>query len=240
MVRLYYWPGIQGRGELVRLTLEDSGVSYVDVARLPEADGGGVPAILKILGDTSGIAHLAVPVLEADGVVLSHTANILAFLGRRVGLVPESEADRHRALQLQLTVQDLFTEVHDTHHPTASSLTYEEQRDAALPRAKAFREQRMPKYLGTFERALTARGGPYLFGEQATYVDLSLFQVVRGLEYAFPRAAARVLATTPALAALADVVAARPRIAAYLASERRVPFNEKGIFRRYPELDDPS
>ncbi len=239
MYRLYYWPGLQGRGELVRLTLEQAGAAYEDVARKPEAEGGGAGAIMRLMKETAGVAPFAPPILEHDGLVLAQTAAILDYLGPRVGLAPESEGDRHRALQLQLTLADVWSEAHDTHHPTTNALTYEEQREAALARSKAFREARIPKFFGYFERAAAARPGPYVFGNAVSYVDLSLFQMVRGVEYAFPKAAARVLAGTPALAGLAARVEVLPNVAAYLASPRRLPFNEKGIFRRYPELDDP-
>jgi glutathione S-transferase len=238
MYRLYYWPGLQGRGELVRLALEEAGAQYDDVARKPEAEGGGARAIMRMMKETSGFAPFAPPILEHDGLVLAQAANVLAYLGPRMGLAPESDADRHLALQLQLTIADLWSEAHDTHHPTSNGLTYEDQRDAALARSTAFREARMPKFFTYFERAATARPGPHIFGNAVSYVDLSLFQTVRGLEYAFPKATARLLAGMPALAQLAAQVEVRPNIAAYLASPRRLPFNEKGIFRRYPELDD--
>jgi len=233
---LFYWPAIQGRGEPVRLALEEAGAPYVDVARRPEAEGGGIPAIMKGL-HAPGIAPFAPPFLRSGDLVIAHVANILAYLAPRHALVPEDEASRLHANQLQLTVTDLFAEVHDTHHPIASGLYYEDQKPEARRRTEHFVRERIPKYLGYFERALGANDGPHLFGEDVSYVDLSFFQVVAGLRYAFPRATARVLANTPKLAALAARIESRPRIAAYLASPRRMAFNEDGVFRRYPELD---
>jgi glutathione S-transferase len=236
---LIYWPSIQGRGEFVRLVLEEGGIAYEDVARQPEEEGGGMDAVQTILGDIGQTPGFAVPMLRAGDLVISQTANICLFLATRHGLVPGDEASRWHANQLQLTVMDFVTEAHDTHHPISVADYYEDQKEAAKRRAKAFVELRMPKFLGYFERAIDAgaRAG-WLVGEQRSYVDLSLFQVVRGLEYAFPNATARCLEEAPSVAALADRVEARPNVAAYLNSERRIPFNEDGIFRHYPELDE--
>jgi glutathione S-transferase len=233
---LYYWPTIQGRGEFVRLALEEAAAPYVDVARLPGPQGG-VPAMLRLMQEeTGGLPPLAPPFLRAGGRIIAQTANILAYLGPRHGLVPDDEASRLRALQLQLTIADLVTEVHDTHHPIASSLYYEKQRPEARRRAALFVKERLPKYLGYFERVLRRSGG-HLVGQAVSYVDLSAFQIVCGLEYAFPRNMARLAPDIPRLLDLRQRIATRPRIQAYLASDRRLPFNEMGIFRHYPELD---
>jgi glutathione S-transferase len=234
---LYYWPGIQGRGEFVRLALEEAGAPYVDVARKPAADGGGPRALVQAL-ERLKPAPFAPPVLVADGLVIAQTANILGFLGARHALAPTDEAGRLYVAQLQLTLADVVDEAHDTHHPIASGLYYEDQKEAAKARAAHFRAERMPKYLGFFERVLGGSGGPWLAGEGLSYADLSLFQVVRGLDYAFPKTMAGLGATLARVRSLAERVAQRERIAAYLASPRRIPFNEDGIFRRYPELEE--
>ena len=233
---LFYWPSIQGRGEFVRLALEEAGASYVDVARRPEADGGGVDALTKLLR-APAIAPFAPPFLRCGDLVIAQVANILLYLGPRLRLVPGDEASRFHANQLQLTIADVVAEVHESHHPIASSLYYEDQKPEACRRSKIFVEERIPKYLSHVERAVAASAGQYLFGDEVSYVDLSLFQLLEGLEYAFPRAMAHVVLPLPRLVALRDRVKARPRIAAYLASPRRLAFNENGIFRRYPELD---
>jgi glutathione S-transferase len=240
-IDLYYWPTIQGRGEFVRLLLEEAGADYVDVARRK----GGMTAMTSFLdGKGPGAAlPFAPPFVVVDAVVVSQTANILAFLAPRLGLVPDDEASRAEASQIQLTIADFVAEVHDTHHPIAGSLYYEDQKDEAKRRAKSFVEDRMPKYLGWLERVLARNdrsAGRWLVGGDLTYVDLSAFQVVEGLRYAFPNATARLEPKLARLIALRDRVADRPRVAAYLASERRLPFNQQGIFRRYPELDSPS
>jgi glutathione S-transferase len=231
---LHYWPGIQGRGEFVRLALEDAGADYLDVARKPAAEGGGVQALARSL---SALAPppFAPPVLVSDGLAIAQTANILMFLGPRLQLAPPDEPGRLWLNELQLTIADLVKEAHDTHHPISSGLYYEDQKPEAKAAADHFRTARMPKYLGYFEGVLA--GGAWLAGESATYADLSLFQAVRGLQYAFPNAMAALVDRTRGVLALADRVAARPRLASYLASPRRIPFNEDGIFRRYPELD---
>jgi glutathione S-transferase len=231
---LYYWPGIQGRGEFVRLALEDAGARYVDVAREP----GRMKALMaRLRGEGCRLPPFAPPFLVDGDLCIAQTSNILVYLAPRLKLVPKDEASRLGALQIQLTIADLVAEAHDTHHPIAGSLYYEDQRREAAKRASAFVRERIPKLLGWLERVLDASGGPYLLGERFSYADLSAFQVVEGLSYAFPNAMARLAPKIPRLRALRDRVAARPRIAAYLASDRRVPFNEDGIFRHYPELD---
>ncbi len=230
---LYYWPGIQGRGELVRLAFEATGTPYVDVARGP----GGVAALKRFLeGHAPGMLPFAPPFLVEGELVLAQTSAILAYLGPRLGLVPEDDASRLAAQQIQLTLADLVGEAHDTHHPIASSLYFEDQRVEAKRRAHHFVRERIPKYLGWLERLLE-RAGPYLLGAQRSYADLSLFQVVEGLRYAFPHAMAAEEKALPHVVEVHDRVAREPRLAVYLASERRLPFNESGIFRHYPELD---
>lgn len=236
---LYYWPSIQGRGEFVRLALEEGAADYVDVAREPEPRGG-IPAMLELL-DGSRVQRpaLAPPVLKAGRLIIGQTANILLYLGGRLGLAPAGEPGRLWAHQLQLTIADLVGEVHDTHHPIAPGQYYQEQRREARRRAADFLEMRVSKYLGYFEQLLAgnASGRGHLVGARLSYPDLSLFQVVAGLRYAFPTAMAALEPTAPRVVALHDKVARRPRITAYLESERRLPFNEDGIFRRYKELD---
>jgi glutathione S-transferase len=235
---LYYWPTIPGRGELIRLALEEAAAPYVDVARLPRKEGGGVPAMMKLMGDPGdALEPFAPPFLRAGEILVAQTANILLFLGPRLGLAPADEAGRIRANQLQLTLSDLMGEVHDTHHPAAVSLYYEDQKPEAARRAADFVKNRLPKHLGYLERTLARAGGQHFVGGAISYVDLSAFQVVAGLRYAFPRAMERLAPSVPGLLDLCARVEARPRIAAYLASPRRLPFNEHGIFRRYPELD---
>ncbi|MBK7584555.1 MAG: glutathione S-transferase [Myxococcales bacterium] len=239
--QLYYWPSIQGRGEFVRLSLEEAGAPYEDVARRPADEGGGVPALIALLrSETEAALPFAPPVLRHGPLLIAQTANILLYLGPRHQLSPSDEAGRLFVNQLQLTLADVVGEVHDTHHPIGSGLYYEDQKPEAARRTQSFLRERLPKLLGYFERVLmrgTQRGGQWLVGGELSYVDLSLFQLVCGLEYAFPKAMSRIGPTVPGLIALRDRVAARPRIAAYLASPRRLPFNEDGLFRRYPELD---
>jgi glutathione S-transferase len=232
---LYYWTGIQGRGEFVRLALEDAGASYVDVAR--EKGDDAIVAFLD--GGHEGALPFAPPFLKAGRLVIAQTANILQYLGPRLGLVPDSESGRIYAHQLQLTISDIVAEVHDSHHPVASGLYYADQRAEAKRRAADLRETRLPKFLGYFENALQRGGGRHPL-RQHSYVDLSLFQLMSGLDYAFPRAMRRLSPKLPQLTSLRQRVAERPNIAPYLKSPRRLAFNEDGIFRHYPELDDPA
>lgn len=236
---LYYWPTIQGRGELVRLALEEAGAPYSDVARLPAAKGGGVAAMMKLLrgGGGEALAPLAPPFLKHGPLVIAQTANILLYLAPRLGLVPDDEPARFRANQLMLTIADLVAEAHDTHHPISSSLHYEDQKPEAARYAACFIRERIPKFLGYFERSLEHGDGEHLVGKAVSYVDLAMFQVMSSLTYAFPRAMAAVAPSARLLGRLSDSIAARPNIAAYLASERRLPPSENDLFRHYPELD---
>ncbi len=233
---LFYWPGIQGRGEFVRLALEEAGADYVDVARTP----GGMREMMKLLRPAGGLrlAPFAPPFLRSGDLVIAQTANILAWLAPRHGLVPRDEASRVAALEIQLTIADVVAEAHDTHHPIDLALYYEDQKREAVKRAAGFTRKRIPKYLGWLEGAIASSGGPWLLGADFSYADLSAFQLVEGLSYAFPNAMRRVSRTVPRLRDLRRCVAERPRIAAYLASDRRIAFNEDGIFRHYPALDE--
>ncbi|AEO43362.1 glutathione S-transferase [Xanthomonas axonopodis pv. cassiae] len=230
--QLYYWTGLQGRGEFVRLALEDAGAAYTDVARIQ----GDEVMTAFLQGEQVGAQPFAPPFLKAGDVVVAQVAAILHFIGPQLQLVPDSEPQRLQALQLQLTIADLVAEVHDTHHPIATGLYYEDQQAEAAKRAQDLRENRLPKFLGYFEQVLQQAGGTHVLGTHS-YVDLSLFQLFSGLEYMFPKRMARLAKNLPGLKALQRHVAQRPRVAAYLASERRVAFNTNGIFRHYPELD---
>jgi len=233
---LHYWPSIQGRGEFVRLALEAANADYLDIARQPDA--GGAASMLQLMeGQAMRRPPFAPPFLKAGEQIIGQTANILLFLGPRHDLAPADDAGRLWTHQLQLTFTDFIKEIHDTHHPIASGLYYEDQRDEAVRYTRAFLKHRLPKYLGYFEKILEMNGGRHLVGDRLTYVDLSLFQVVTGLRFAFPKAMAEAEANLPLSVALADAVAGHPRIAAYLASDRRIAFNQQGVFRHYPELD---
>jgi len=233
---LYYWPSIQGRGEFVRLALEDAGADYLDVAREPK----GMAAMMRFM-ESRSIKNppFAPPFLKAGKLVIAQTANILFFLGPRLGLAPKNEPGRLWAHQLQLTIADWVAETHDTHHPISGSLYYEDQKREAKRRAADFTAERMPKFFDYFEGILqrNSKGNGFLLGRPFSYVDLSLFQMIEGLRYAFPKAMKKLEKKYRRALALRDRVAARPRIARYLDSPRRIPFNQEGIFRCYPELE---
>ena len=236
---LYYWDGIQGRGEFVRLALEEAGTDYIDITR-QSGGGGGLGAMFEIM-ESGSEPHIpfAPPFLKDGDLIIPHVANILFYLGPKLGLAPEDEGLRYVVNGLQLTVTDFVAEVHDTHHPIDMSLYYEDQKQEAKARSAAFIRDRIPKFLGYFERVLkqNPEGPDHIVGDALTYVDLSLFQVIEGLTYAFPKAMANRQAEYPALLALHDAVARRPNIARYLKSSRRLAFSEEGIFRHYPALD---
>jgi glutathione S-transferase len=231
--QLYYWPTIQGRGEYVRLVLEEAGADYDDVARR----SGGSDEMIEMMEVRKGTPPFAPPFLKAGRLVIGQTANILLYLGGRHGLAPKTEAGRSWVNQLQLTIADLVAEVHDTHHPLGPSLYYEDQKAPAKKRTAEFWQQRVPKYLGYFEELVKANGGAYVTGRRLTYADLSLFQIVEGLRYAFPKHMKAFERDIPGLVALHDRVAERRNIKTYLSSDRRIPFNEDGIFRHYKALD---
>ena len=233
---LFYWPTIQGRGEFVRLALEEAQAPYVDVARRR----GGEARMFRMIADQrAGRPPFAPPFLKSGKLVIAQVANILLYLGDRHGLAPRDAAGKFWAHQLQLTVTDFVLEVHNTHHPISNALWYRDQKPEAKKYAASFLKHRAPKYLGYFERVLAQNpsGDRCMIGRRLTYPDLSMFQLVEGMRYAFPRGMVTLEKKLPRLIALRDRVAARPNIAAYLASKRRIPFNEDGIFRRYPELD---
>jgi len=238
---LYYWPTVQGRGELIRLALEDAGASYVDAAREP----GGIGVMLRYMRGELRVgqcpAPFAPPFLLDGKLLIAQTANILQYLAPRLGLGPRTEAGRLAAQQLQQTLGDLITEVHATHHPVGDGLYYEEQKPEAQRASLEFLEQRLPKFLAYFEARLTRRSQRpvYLVGSSCSYADLSLFQAIDGLRHAFPNAFERASRRAPRVLDLSARVAERPRLAAYLGSPRRLTRNDLGIFRHYPELDQP-
>ncbi len=230
---LYYWPTIQGRGEYIRLALEDVGADYIDAARR----SGGMSRMMAMMDDKRlKTPPFAPPFLKAGNLVIAQVANILLYLGARHGLAPKLETGRLWLHQLQLTITDFVVEIHDTHHPLGPTLYYEDQVGEAKKRSREFWKERVPKFLGYFED-LIERNGPYINGRRLTYVDLSLFQIIEGLRYAFPNHMKQFEGEVPKLIELRDRVAARPNIKAYLQSERRIAFNTDGIFRHYPALD---
>lgn len=237
---LYYWPTIQGRGEFVRLALEYAEAPYIDIARQPEEEGGGVDVLMQFLED-EGIEHtpFAPPFLKTDEFIIGQTANILQFLGSRHALAPEDEAGRLWAHQLQLTIADFVAEIHDTHHPVSGELYYNEQKPEALRRSEHFHANRLTKYLNYFEGVLNhnTHSSEYMVADKLSYVDLSIFQIIAGLYFAFPRSLSGLESDYPKLIALHTRVEKLPSIAAYLASRRRIAFNQDGIFRHYEELD---
>jgi glutathione S-transferase len=228
---LWYWPGIPGRGEFVRITLEAGGIAYRERGREPDAD---ITSQLKQYQDTQPFAP---PWLDTGELVIAQTANILLFLGKRHGLAPLDDKGRFWTNQLQLTIMDMTAEAHDVHHPVSVSAYYEDQKAAAAQAAASFRAERMPKFFTHFSKALSAHGGLFLCGERWCYADLGLYVLVSGLNFAFPRRMAALKADFPLLFDHHVRIAALPELQDYLASDRHLPFGD-GIFRHYPELDD--
>jgi glutathione S-transferase len=228
--QLWYWPNIPGRGEFVRLALEAAEVEYEDMARTK-----GAEALMEDLAQRQGFKPFAPPYLVDGDFCIAQTAHILAFLADRHDFgAGELEGDL-QLIQLQLDISDIVAEVHAVHHPIAGSLYYQEQMDAAYEAAQHFRDERIPKFLDHFEEALEVMNGPFILGDRWSHVDTSLFQLMEGLDYMFPGRMARL--DYPRLALLRTSVAQIDGVDAYLASDRRLEFNEDGIFRHYPELD---
>lgn len=232
--QLYYWTGIQGRGEFVRLALEEAGAEYEDVAR---RNGDGIMDTVTRQVDTPSFAP---PFLRDGDVVVGQTSAILFYLGPKLGLVPRDPRLRLWAHQIQLTIADCVTEAHDVHHPVGVDLYYEDQKPEAARRAEQFRNNRVPLFLDWFETILSRNpaGDQWLVGRKLTYADLSLFQLIEGLSYAFPKLMERELLSFPRVADLHDRVAERPNIKRYLGSDRRLRPNKWDVFRYYPELDE--
>jgi glutathione S-transferase len=228
---LWYWAEIPGRGEFVRLTLEAAGIAYRDMAR--ELGSG---AMMKDMASRRP-RPFAPPYLVAGDLCIAQTANVLRFLTERHDLGPAGEAGRLLVHQIQLTVADLAEEIHGVHHPVDPGLYYHEQKAEALRAARAFRADRLPKYLGWFENLLDDAGGDWLAGDRWSPADLSLFHLVAGLDYAFPLRMGALAPDINRVRALHDRVHRLPELADYLASDRCLGFNDEGLFRHYPELD---
>ena len=129
----------------MRLAFEDSGTPYRDVART----AAGMKRLSRLLGGQgTATPPFAPPFLRHGKIVVGQTANILLYLGPRVGLAPKAEARRLWVHQLQLTLADLVGEIHDTHHPLGAGLYYEDQKPEARARARGFLKDRVPKFLG--------------------------------------------------------------------------------------------
>ncbi|WP_019515513.1 glutathione S-transferase [Sphingomonas sp. Mn802worker] len=231
-MKLWYWPHIQGRGEFIRLALEAAGIAYEDCARRD-----GTDALIADLESDRARAPFAPPYLDIDGFVVAQVANILLYLGDRHDLAPSRIADRYWVHQLQLTIADVVAEAHNVHHPVGVMDYYDDQKPEAARAAAQFRDERLPKYLDHFEQAAECNEGPWMIDHRWTYADTSLFQLIEGLRYMFPRRMATLAPRYPALARIHGLVSGLPGIQRYLASERRIAFNEEGIFRHYPELD---
>jgi glutathione S-transferase len=231
---LWYWDGIPGRGEFVRLALEGAGIPYVERARGPEVDEN---ALVDDMARDRPHPPFAPPYLVAGQLTIAQTANILLFLGEKHGLAPTDTAGKLWVNQLQLTIADMVAEVHDVHHPIDSSMYYEDQQPEAKRKAYSFRRNRIPKYLGYFERVLEAQGDWLAGGSDWTYADLSLFILVDGLKFAFPKRMAHVGKNMPRVMALHRKVEELDALQDYFKSDRRLPYGD-GIFRHYPELDE--
>jgi glutathione S-transferase len=228
--QLWYWPSIPGRGEFVRLALEAAEIEYEDMAREQ-----GAEALIADLQGRGGIRPFAPPYLVDGELCIGQTAHILAFLADRHDFgAGELEVDL-QLIQLQLDITDIVAEVHNVHHPVAAALYYQDQMDAAYEAARHYRDQRLPKYLDHFEAALEENGGPCVLGDRWTHVDTSLFQLMEGLDYMFPNRMREL--DYPRLELCRQAMMEIAGVEQYLASDRRLSFNEDGIFRFYPELD---
>ncbi|SMY24333.1 unnamed protein product [Zymoseptoria tritici ST99CH_1A5] len=246
---ILYHPGIPGRGEFIRLAFEVTGTPYTDIAN---SQKDGYATVQKTCMNTTSTASegsnppmFAPPALRIPGagkngeaLVIAQTSNILLYLSEKLSLLPEGDENgKYFVNQLVLTALDLNNEIHDTHHPIGPSLYYEDQKDASLLKAKDVRENRIPKFLSYFERVLKGNGdGKYLVGERVTTADVTVWQVLDGLQFAFPKEMAVRRKEFEALFKWYEGFKEEKGLKAYLGSERRLPYSQ-GVFRYYPELD---
>lgn len=253
---LLYHPGIPGRGEYIRLALEASNTPYTDLA-VEKKDGYAEvqqACMNKGLESEAGNPPIfAPPALRIVGgrddggtLVISQTPNILDYLGGRVGMAGDAgkEDEKYFVAEVALTALDLSNEVHDSHHPVAVALYYEDQKEESLRRAKDLRENRIPKFFSYFARTLKHNAeksgqGRYLVSDRLTYADTTVWQVLDGLYFAFPKEMAARKEEEEfreLLGPFYDGVKEEKGIKEYLASGRRMEYS-MGLFRRYPELD---
>ena len=248
---LLYWPEIPGRGEFIRLAFEATGTSYKDVANESK---DGINAVLAAKADDLTIDSdgnppaFAPPALrilgegkEGKTLVLYQTPAILSYLGDKLGLAGEDEVEKHWILSHTLTALDLNNEAHDTHHPVAVAKYYEDQKEEALKKATDFRENRLPKFFSFFERVLKGNDengqGKYLVGSKLSYADTTVWHVLNGLKFAFPKELEAREKEFPTLfGTFYPSVQEQSGLKDYLSSDRRKPYS-MGIFRHYPELD---
>lgn len=247
--KLLYHPGLPGRGEYIRLAFEATSTPYTDVSNTSQAGIGEVYGTLspQSLGEGLNPPKFAPPMLRVGGagpngsdLLISQTSNVLLYLGRKLGLSGESEAEGYWVNEVVLTGLDFCNDCHDTHHPIATGMFYEDQKDEALKKASDFRENRIPKFLGYFERVLRGNGaraqGKYLVGKGLTAADLVVWQVVDGVRYAFPKEMEARMKEFEGVWEFYESLKGESWLEEYLASERRLKYGD-GIFRYYKELD---
>ncbi|KAI0205629.1 glutathione S-transferase protein-like protein [Astrocystis sublimbata] len=254
---LIYWCSCPARGEHIRLALEEAGAPYSDTLSLGmEKCWKKVEEYIAddYMGESGNPPYYAPPFFKHGSLMISQTSNILMYLGPRLGLSGSKEGDAYRVNALALTALDgLSDEVHQTHHPIAHDLFWEDQKEESRRCSKEWVKDRLPKHLGFWDKVLKcekalpgawsmgeseASPGPWLLGDTFTYADLVLFQCIDGVLFAFPRAMkqAKDSGKYDRVFQLHDAVAARPNIAAYLSSNRRQEYNI-GIYRYYEEND---
>ncbi|KAI0012376.1 glutathione S-transferase protein-like protein [Xylariaceae sp. FL0662B] len=240
---LIYYTGVPGRGEHVRLMFEEAGAPYEDTQFLSFDKARETVTHWLGAGGHGNPKYFAPPLFKHGDLVMSQTPNILLYLGPKLGLAGSREDDVYRVNALALTALDgLCNEVHDSHHPIAVMLPYEDQKEESLRRSQYWIKNRLLTHLEYWQKALVGdkeTGGPWLLGTTLTYADLVLFQCLDGTTYAFPNAMkqARESGKYDRVFELWEAVKARPNIAAYLGSNRRQKYQDWGIYRHYPDND---
>jgi len=226
MWQILYWPAKDadgkvaagaGRAEYLRVLFEEAGVPYQDVT-------AGLRAFFWQNLEAQPYPALAPPAIRKNNFILGQTAVCAKRLAMEFGFYPTDEDDAAHAEQIVTTVHEYIAEGRSAFHPVKNTMSYHDQKEEAKPYIAAFKADRLPRYMTNFERFLKANrgGGGFFVGDSLSYVDLQVMVMLQVTRSQFPDAWEALDAKL-----LKDHLAqmeARPRIKAYLLSDRKQPF----------------